>query len=293
MDGKTIFVAGCGLMGSGIAQVCAQSGHRVIVMDADTAKLDKAAESIAWSVAKLVEKGKISGDAATILGRISYTASLAEAASAEVVIEAVFENPEVKREVFAQLEPFCSRNALLASNTSAIPITELGSALKYPDRFLGMHFFAPVAFMQAVEIIRGMATSQETMDRAATLVESLGKTPVRVRSDIAGFVINRVNMPSSVEAIRLVETGVAAVDEVDAGMRLGYGRPMGPLETQDMSGLDVALNALTQVYRETGDSKFKPPTLLQRKVAAGHLGRKTGIGWYCYDENGKKLGPAV
>ena len=293
MENKTVFVAGCGLMGSGIAQVCAQSGHSVIVMDTDKAKLDKAADSIAWSVRKLVEKGKVAGDPEAIIGRIAYTGNMADAGAADLVIEAVFENPDVKRGLFAELEPLCSPEALLASNTSAIPITEIASVLNHPGRFLGMHFFAPVAFMQAVEVIRGMATTQAAMDKAAAFVATLGKTAVRVRSDIAGFVINRVNMPSSVEAIRLVETGVASVDEVDAGMRLGYGRPMGPLETQDMSGLDVALNALTQVYRETGDSKFKPPTLLHRKVAAGHLGRKTGIGWYHYDANGKKLGPAV
>ena len=169
---------------------------------------------------------------------------------------------------------------------------EIAEATQRVAKVVGTHFFSPVPMMMAVEIVKGLGTSPETVETADTLCKSLGKETIRVNRDVAGIVLNRLNFPSTIEAIKLVETGVATVEDIDKGMRLGFGRPMGPFETADMTGLDIGHNAMLAVYRETQDEKFHPPMLLQRKVKLGHLGRKTGIGWYRYDENGKKLGPA-
>jgi len=292
MDIKKIFVVGSGLMGSGITQVCAQAGYQVTMMDIDEAMVNNGLESIKWSVGKFVEKGKIEGTTDEILTRITTTTNLEEASAAEFIFEAVFEKLEVKAALFFRLDKMCNENIILASNTSAIPITEIAEGTEKPHRVVGTHFFSPVPMMRVVEIIKGLMTSEETLEIAAEVCKSLGKEIVRVNMDVAGFVLNRFNTPASVEAIRLVESGVVSVEELDKGVRLGFGRPMGPFETADMAGLDVALNSYSAMYEETRDAKFLPPTLLRRKVKAGHLGKKTGIGWYRYDENGKKIGPA-
>ncbi|UCF92165.1 MAG: 3-hydroxyacyl-CoA dehydrogenase family protein [Desulfobacterales bacterium] len=292
MQVKQIFVAGAGLMGAGIAQVCAQAGYEVRVRDLTEEITAQGLEAIRWSVGKLVEKGRVEGTVDEIMGRIKPATALAAAEEADFVFEAIIENLEAKRDLFAELDKICPAHTVLATNTSAIPVTDIAEATRRPAQVVGTHFFSPVPMMKAVEIVKGLATSNETMDIAAELCASLGKETIRVHRDVAGMVLNRINFPSTVEAIKLVEAGVASVEDIDKGMRLGFGRPMGPFETADMAGLEIGLNAMLTVYRETRDPKFHPPMLLQRKVKLGHLGRKTGIGWYKYDSNGKKLGPA-
>jgi 3-hydroxybutyryl-CoA dehydrogenase len=292
MEIKKIFVAGAGLMGGGIAQVCAQAGYHVTMRDVTDEILNKSIRTINWSVGKFVEKGKVAGTVDDIMGRLNVTTDLAAAADVDFVFEAIIENLEAKRKLFAELDKLCPAHTILATNTSAIPVTEIAEATQRVTQVAGTHFFSPVPMMKAVEIVKGLGTSDETVETADTLCKSIGKETIRVNLDVAGIVLNRLNFPSTVEAIKLVESGVTTVEDIDKGMRLGFGRPMGPFETGDMAGLDVGYNAMLAVYRETRDPKFHPPMLLQRKVKLGHLGRKTGIGWYRYDENGKKLGPA-
>jgi 3-hydroxybutyryl-CoA dehydrogenase len=292
MEIKKIFVAGAGLMGGGISQVCVQAGYEVIMRDISESILNKGLKAIQWSVGKLVEKGKVKGTVEEILARLKTTTDLSQAADADFVFEAIIENLEAKRALFAELDKLCPAHTIFATNTSAIPVTEIASATQRVARFCGTHFFSPVPMMKAVEIVKGLGTAEETVEIADSLCKSIGKDTIRVNIDVAGIVLNRLNFPSTVEAIKLVEAGVATVEDIDKGMRLGFGRPMGPFETSDMAGLDVGYNAMLAVYRETRDPKFHPPMLLQRKVKLGHLGRKTGLGWYRYDENGKKIGPA-
>lgn len=285
---KKVMVVGSGLMGSGIAQVCAQAGIRVFVYDAAKAALDKALANIRWSVGKFAEKGKLSEDPDAVMKRIVPVEGLEVAGEVDLAIEAVFEDMDVKREVFRKLGEVCAEDALIASNTSAIPITEMASVTRNPERVLGTHFFSPVPLMQVVEVIRGISTSDQTMAKGREFVLQIGKEPIMVNRDVPGFVINRINMPSSIEAMKLVEEGVATPEDIDKGLRLGLGRKMGVFETGDMVGLDVTFGALTAIYRETGDPRFYPPLLLRRKVKAGHLGRKTGKGWYEYNEDGTR-----
>jgi 3-hydroxybutyryl-CoA dehydrogenase len=292
MEVKKIFVAGAGLMGGGIAQVCAQAGYHVVMRDLTDEILDKGLKAIQWSVGKLVEKGKVQGTAEQIMGRIQKTTELSGAAEADFVFEAVIENLDVKRSFFSELDKICSPHTIFGTNTSAIPVTNIAEATKRASKFVGTHFFSPVPMMRIAEIVQGLLTSDETVETAERLCQSLGKETIRVNRDVAGFALNRINFPSTIEAIKLVEAGVVSVADVDKGMRLGFGRPMGPFETADMAGLDVGFNAMSAVYKETQDEKFHPPMLLQRKVKIGQLGRKTGIGWYRYDEKGNKVGPA-
>ncbi len=293
MEIKKIFVAGAGLMGGGIAQVCAQAGYDVTMRDITDDILNKSLKTINWSVGKFVEKGKVTGTLDEIMGRLHVTTDLAAADEADFVFEAIIENLEAKRKLFAELDKICPPHAIFGSNTSAIPVTEIAEATQRVPQVCGTHFFSPVPMMRAVEIVKGLGTSQETVETADKLCQSIGKETIRVNLDVAGIVLNRINFPSTIEAIRLVEAGVTTVEDIDKGMRLGFGRPMGPFETADMAGLDIGYNAMLAVYRETRDPKFHPPMLLQRKVKLGQLGRKTGIGWYRYDENGKKIGPAA
>ena len=287
-----IFVAGAGLMGGGIAQVCAQAGYEVVMRDLTGQILEKAVKAIRWSAGKLVEKGRVAGPLDEIMARIQPVTELDAAADADFVFEAVIEDLETKKALFAELDGICPPHTIFGTNTSAIPVTEIAVATGRVEQVVGTHFFSPVPIMKAVEIVKGVGTSQQAADAADSLCRSLGKETIRVGSDVAGIVLNRLNFPSTVEAIRLVEAGVATVEDIDKGMRLGFGRPMGPFETADLAGLDVGYNAMLAVYRETRDPKFYPPMLLQRKVKLGQLGRKTGIGWYRYDENGRKIGPA-
>ena len=285
---QKIMVVGSGLMGSGIAQVCAQAGLDVLLHDVSHEALQKALKSIEWSVGKLVEKGTLSEARATIIGRIETIQDIVPGKSADLVIEAVFEDFELKQEIFRRLDKTCNSETLFASNTSAIPITELAAVTSRPNKFMGLHFFSPVPMMQAVEVVRGTATTDDTLASGMAFVRNIGKEPILVNRDIGGFVINRINFPSAIEAMRLVEAGVATVEDIDKGLRLASGRKMGIFETGDMVGLDVTYGALMSMYQETGDGRWYPPLLLRRKVKAGHLGRKTGQGWYEYNPDGTR-----
>jgi 3-hydroxybutyryl-CoA dehydrogenase len=290
MSIQNVMVVGSGLMGSGIAQVCAQAGIKVLLCDVSKEVLDKALKTIDWSVGKFIEKGKLTEEKDSIMRRIEIVEDLKAGAKVNLIIEAVFENLELKQEIFGKLDQICDPQTLIASNTSAIPISEIASVTNRSEKILGLHFFSPVPMMQAVEVIKGIATSDATFQQGKDFVIQIGKEPIMVHRDVPGFVINRINWPSTIEAMSLVEQGVASVEDIDKGLRLASGRRMGIFETGDMVGLDVTYGAMLAMYNETGDARWYPPLLLRRKVKAGHLGRKTGKGWYQYDEDGNKKG---
>ena len=291
MQVKKVIVVGSGLMGSGIAQVCAQAGIHVFLNDVSQAALDKAIKNIEWSVGKFIKKGNLTEKKETVVGRITTIKDLKkdQVQDVDLAIEAVFEQLELKQRIFEELDQMCSPNTLLASNTSAIPISDLAAVTQRAAKVLGLHFFSPVPMMQVVEVIKGISTADETAKIGQEFVIKIGKEPIMVNRDVPGFAINRINFPSTIEAMNLVEQGVVSVEDVDKGLRLGLGRKMGIFETGDMVGLDVTYGALAAMYKETGDSRWYPPLLLRRKVKAGHLGRKTGKGWYQYDKNGNKV----
>jgi len=288
MNIQKVMVLGSGLMGSGIAQVCAQSGIQVILTDIFKNALEKALKNIDWSVGKFIEKGRVSENKETIMARIITDSDYDAGADADLAIEAVFENVELKLKLFKKIDEVCGSKTLIASNTSAIPISELAAVTQRPEKVLGLHFFSPVPMMQAVEVIKGIETSDATARVGSDFIKQIGKEPIMVNRDVAGFVINRINFPSQIEAMKLVEQGVASVEDIDKGLRLASGRKMGIFETGDMVGLDVTYGAMMAIYKETGDSEFYPPFLIRRKVKAGHLGRKTGKGWYEYNEDGTR-----
>lgn len=288
MEFKCVFVAGCGTMGNGIAQVCAQNGLSVVMYDIKQDLLDAAVKKIKWSVSKLVEKQKISDSVDMVMDRIRTATDIKAAKDCDLVIEAIFENLSAKHELYKKLDEVIGPDTIVASNTSAIPISQLGAAVRRPEKFLGLHFFNPVPMMMAVEVIKGISTSDKTIAAGAEFVRFIGKEPIMVYRDIAGFVLNRMNMLTNMEAMRLVENGVATPEDIDKGVRLAFGRKMGPLETSDMVGLDVQLGAYSAVYDEEKDIRFYPPGILRRKVLAGHLGRKTGKGWYEYNADGSR-----
>jgi len=288
MEVKKVIVVGSGLMGSGIAQVCAQAGIHVFLNDVSREALAKAIKNIEWSVGKFIEKGKLAEKKETIIDRITPITDLDPANDIDLAIEAVFEQLELKQKIFEKLDQLCAQHTLLASNTSAIPISDLAAVTHRADRVLGLHFFSPVPMMQVVEVVKGMATTDDSARSGQDFVKNIGKEPIMVNRDVPGFAINRINLPSTIEAMNLVEQGVVSIEDVDKGVRLGLGRKMGIFETGDMVGLDVTHGALTAMYNETGDSRWYPPLLLRRKVKAGHLGRKTGRGWYQYNPDGSK-----
>jgi 3-hydroxybutyryl-CoA dehydrogenase len=289
MKVKRVLVVGSGLMGSGIAQVCAQAGIEVFLNDVFPEALDKAIKTIEWSVGKFIEKGKLAEKKESIIDRVTPITDLDSAKNIDLAIEAVFEQLELKQQICKKLDQLCASHTLLASNTSAIPISDLAAVTDRADRVLGLHFFSPVPMMQVVEVIRGISTSDDTARAGSDFVKQIGKEAIMVNRDVPGFAINRINFPSTIEAMNLVEQGVVSVEDVDKGLRLGLGRKMGIFETGDMVGLDVTYGALMAMYNETGDSRWYPPLLLRRKVKAGHLGRKTGRGWYAYDSDGNKV----
>jgi 3-hydroxybutyryl-CoA dehydrogenase len=280
---QTVVVIGAGLMGSGIAQVSAQAGYDVVLQDVGDSQLATATDAIKASLDKFVAKGTLSaaGGAAT-LARIRTTTDLDAAAEADVVVEAVFEDLAVKQELFAALDQLAPVHAVLATNTSALPITQIAAATGRPQQVVGAHFFSPVPLMQLCELVRGYRTSDETLDRARTFAERVGKTCVVVNRDVAGFVTTRLISALALEAARLVESGVATPADVDAACRLGFGHAMGPLQTMDLTGLDIMVNAADNVAAETPGDTFSVPGLLRRMVAAGDLGRKSGRGFYDY-----------
>ena len=276
-------VVGAGLMGSGIVQVAAQAGWDVALRDLDEAAVQRGLSAVHSSLERFVAKGTIPQDVAeAALARITPTTDLDAAADADVVVEAVFEQIEVKHEVFRALDRICKSGAVLATNTSAIPITQIASVTQRPESVIGTHFFSPVPMMKLCELVRGHRTADDTLARAKAFAEGIGKTCIVVNRDVAGFVTTRLIAALAVEAIRLVETGVVSAEDLDVACQLGFGHKMGPLATTDLTGVDVLLHATRNIYADTGEGKFFPPELLTRMVAAGDIGRKAGRGFYRY-----------
>ncbi|WP_274913245.1 3-hydroxyacyl-CoA dehydrogenase family protein [Streptomyces sp. WZ-12] len=280
---KKLAVIGAGLMGSGIAQVSAQAGWDVVLRDVTDEALARGKGGIAASYEKFVAKGKLTAsDAEQALARISTTTDLDAVADADLVVEAVFEKIEVKREIFQTLDKLAKDEAVLASNTSAIPITKIAAATSRPERVVGTHFFSPVPLMQLCELVRGYKTSDETLAAAREFAESVGKTCVVVNRDVAGFVTTRLISALVVEAAKLYESGVATAEDIDTACKLGFGHAMGPLATADLTGVDILLHATENIYTESQDEKFAPPELMRRMVDAGDIGRKSGQGFYAH-----------
>jgi 3-hydroxybutyryl-CoA dehydrogenase len=280
---KKLMVIGAGLMGSGIAQVAAQAGWDVTLRDLDDAATARGVDAVEKSLARFAAKGTITAEAAEqAVARITTTTDLDAAADADIVVEAVFESIDVKRDVFRALDKVCKSGAVLATNTSAIPITQIAAATERPESVVGTHFFSPVPMMKLCELVRGLKTSDETLSTARAFAEEVGKTCIVVNRDVAGFVTTRLIAALVVEAVSLVENGVVSAEDLDIACKLGFGHAMGPLATTDMTGVDILAHAARNIYTETADPKFFPPELLQRMVAAGDLGRKTGKGFYTY-----------
>lgn len=281
---QKVAVIGAGLMGSGIAQVASASGWDVVLRDITTDALSRGMAGIEKSTERFVSKGVMTGDERTAaLERITTTTDLAAVSEADIVVEAVFEDVDVKRELFSQLDQIAQPGTVLATNTSAIPVTNIAAATSRPEAVVGTHFFSPVPMMNLCELVRGRRTSDETLATARAFAESLGKTCVVVNRDVAGFVTTRLISALAMEAIRLYESGVASADDIDTACKLGFGHAMGPLATTDLTGLDILLHATNNIYGETADAKFFPPEILTRMVAAGELGRKAGRGFYTYE----------
>ncbi len=279
MDIKKVGVVGCGLMGSGIAQVSAAAGFNVAVLEAEQRFLDKGFASIEKSLAKLEEKGKLKEPAATIRGRLKGTLKLEDLADCDIVIEAIIENIDEKKKMFAKLDAIVKKDAIFATNTSSISVTEVMTATKRPDRFVGLHFFNPVPLMALVEVARTIATDNAVFETAYEFGKKLGKTPVRT-SDKTGFIVNRLLVPYLLDAVRAYEEGVGSITDIDSAMMKGCGYPMGPFTLLDFVGLDTTYYITHVMFEEFKERRFASPPLLKRMVMAGWYGKKTGKGFY-------------
>ena len=280
---NTIAVIGAGLMGSGIAQVSAAAGYEVVLRDVSDAATARGLAGITASYEKFVSKGKLAqADAEAALARITTTTDLGAAGTADVVVEAVFEDLEVKQVLFRELDKIAKEGAVLATNTSALPVTQIAAVTERPEAVVGTHFFSPVPLMALCELVRGYKTADETLARARSFAESVGKTCIVVNRDVAGFVTTRLIAALANEAVRLLDSGVATAEDIDTACKLGFGHAMGPLATLDLTGVDIMRNATRNIYNESHADQFAVPELLNRMVAAGDLGRKSGRGFYSY-----------
>jgi len=279
---KKIGVLGTGTMGAGIIQVLAQNGYEVVLRARRQTSVDKGIATIEKNLDRLIAKEKMTADEkAVIMGRIQGSTDIAIIKDADLVIEAATEDMEAKKALFAELNELCKPETIIATNTSSLSITEIASATKRADKVIGMHFFNPVPMMKLVEIIKGLATSEETKNTIVKLTEALGKTPVQVE-EAPGFVVNRILIPMINEAIGILADGVAKAEDIDEAMKLGANHPMGPLALGDLIGLDVCLAIMEVLYTEFGDTKYRPHPLLRKMVRAGKLGRKSGVGFFDY-----------
>ncbi len=281
-DIKCVGVVGCGLMGSGIAQVVASAGYETLVLEADEELLEKGLGSIRERLGRAVEKGKLDREASdAILGRLAGVAGPEKLERADLIVEAIVEDIEAKKELFGALDRVCPDSTLFASNTSSLTITEMAAATSRPDRFVGLHFFNPVPVMKLVEVVRGPGTSDQTYEAALDFARSIGKEPIACR-DNSGFVVNRVLVPYLLDAIRAYEEGVGSIEDIDKGMQLGCGYPMGPFTLIDFVGADTLYRIADIMFEEYKERRYAPPPLLRRMFLAGYFGRKTGRGFYDY-----------
>jgi len=280
---KKVSIIGAGTMGTDIAQVFAKKGFDVVVRDITDDIIAKSSARLDKTVSRLVEKGKLTAeDKQDMLGRIKFTTDLADSADADLVIEAIIENVEIKKDLFKTLDGLCKPETIIATNTSSISITELSAAVSRKDKFIGMHFFNPATIMKLIEIIRGLETSEESFQKIKELSVAIGKEPVEV-NDSPGFIVNKVLIPMINEAAFVLMEGVASAEDIDKAMCLGANHPMGPLALSDLIGNDVVLNIMNVLYSETGDSKYRPCLLIKKMVRGGLLGRKSGKGFFDYN----------
>jgi 3-hydroxybutyryl-CoA dehydrogenase len=282
MDIKTIGVLGAGTMGAGIAQVSAEAGYNVVLVDVDAGVVDRAVKGMEKAWGKAVDRGKRSAEDVEKFKSLVSTSTENDAfQDCDIVIEAIIENIDIKKKVFAQLDEICGADTILASNTSALSITEIAAATKRPDKVVGMHFFNPVPAMKLVEVIPGAETAEDAVEVVIDLSKKIGKEPVRTK-ECPGFIVNRILVPYMNEAAIALDDGVAPAEDIDKAMKLGAGMPMGPLALCDLVGIDVVLMVMDYFWREFGDSKYRPALAFRQKVRAGHLGMKTGRGFYDY-----------
>ena len=286
MEIKKVGVVGAGTMGSGIAQVCAQSGLEVVLRDVSQELVDRGIKSIDRPLSSMVAKEKMSeADKNAIMGRIKGAVEVSDLKDVDYVVEAIFENIDIKKDLFRQLDEVTRPEVILGTNTSSLPITEIAAATKRPDKVLGMHFFNPPPMMRLVEIVRGYFTSDETESTVRDLAEKLGKQTIVVNKDIQGFVVNRLMTPYLIEAIRLYEEGIASIEDIDKAAKLGLNYPMGPFELMDFSGNDIGVDVMSVLERELiPEFKYIVPHSLRALARAGKLGRKSGEGWYKYEK---------
>lgn len=282
MEIKKVGVVGCGLMGSGIAQVCAQSGYQVVVSEINDELLNKGLASISLFLTRNVKRGRVSqAEKEATLARIKGTTNTKDFGDCDLIIEAAIEKMDVKKKIFAELDKICSKDAILATNTSCLSIIDMARVTTRPEKVLGMHFFNPAPLMKLLELVKTIATSDETLEIAKEFGKSVGKTTI-VAPDTPGFIVNRLLIPFMNGAFRMLEAGLASKEDIDTGVRMGLGHPMGPLTLADLIGMDTNLFIASAIYEELKDPAYAPPVILKKMVAAGWLGRKTGKGFYEY-----------